>query len=92
MNRLRKLHIRALAITIMAMLAATAQAAVSFTVQAPRQVVEGNKFNVTFVLENAEGSGFVAPEVGGAVKIYTRHRAPASARWAVPASRWVASA
>ena len=70
MNRLRKLHIRALAITIMAMLAATAQAAVSFTVQAPRQVVEGNKFNVTFVLENAEGSGFGAPEVGGAGKIY----------------------
>ena len=52
------------------LMAMAAQAAVSFTVQAPRQVVEGNKFNVTFVLENAEGSGFAAPEVSGATKIY----------------------
>ncbi len=47
-----------------------AQAAVSFTVQAPRQVNEGSKFNVTFVLKNAEGSGFVAPDIPGATKIY----------------------
>ena len=47
-----------------------AQATVSFTVQAPRQVNEGSKFNVTFVLKNAEGSGFVAPDIPGATKIY----------------------
>jgi len=45
-------------------------AAVSFTVQAPRQVNEGCKFNITFVLKNAEGSGFVAPDIPGATKIY----------------------
>ncbi len=45
-------------------------AAVSFTAQAPRQVVEGNKFNVTFVLQNAEGQGFTAPELTWARKLY----------------------
>ncbi len=47
----------------------TAQAA-SFTVEAPRQVVEGNKFNITFVLKNGEGSNFTPPEVSGAKLIY----------------------
>ncbi len=46
-----------------------AQAA-SFTVEAPRQVVEGNKFNVTFVLKNGEGGNFTPPEVSGAKLIY----------------------
>lgn len=45
-------------------------AAVSFTVQAPRQVVAGNKFNVTFVLRNGEGNNFSAPDISGATKIY----------------------
>ena len=44
--------------------------AASFTVEAPRQVVEGNKFNVTFVLNNGEGSNFTPPEVSGAKLIY----------------------
>ena len=44
--------------------------ATSFTVEAPRQVVEGNKFNVTFVLSNGEGSNFTPPEVSGAKLIY----------------------
>ena len=44
--------------------------ATSFTVEAPRQVVEGNKFNVTFVLANGEGSNFTPPEVSGAKLIY----------------------
>ena len=44
--------------------------AASFTVEAPRQVVEGNKFNVTFVLSNGEGSSFSPPEVHGAKLIY----------------------
>ena len=55
---------------LLAMLAVVAHAAASFTVQAPRQVAAGNKFNVTFVLRNAEGSNFHAPEVDGATKIY----------------------
>ena len=50
--------------------ALSAAASVSFTVQAPRQVNEGSKFNVTFVLKNAEGSGFVAPDIPGATKLY----------------------
>ena len=44
--------------------------ATSFTVEAPRQVVDGNKFNVTFVLNNGEGSSFTPPEVSGAKLIY----------------------
>ena len=44
--------------------------ATSFTVEAPSQVVEGNKFNVTFVLSNGEGSNFTPPEVSGAKLIY----------------------
>ena len=55
---------------VLAMTALAAQAAVSFTVQAPRQVVAGNKFSVTFVLRNAEGTNFQPPEVAGATKIY----------------------
>ena len=43
---------------------------VSFTGQAPRQVVQGNKFDVKFVLRNAEGSNFKEPELEGATKIY----------------------
>lgn len=45
-------------------------AQVSFSVQAPRQVIEGNKYNITFVLRNAEGSGFRDPSVGGSTKLY----------------------
>lgn len=40
-------------------------AEVSFTVNPPRQVIEGNKFNVTFRLKNAEGSNISAPEIEG---------------------------
>lgn len=51
--------------------AAIASAAdVSFTVDYPRQVVQGNKFRITFTLRNAEGSAFNAPEVGGCAKLY----------------------
>lgn len=45
-------------------------AEVSLTVDYPRQVVQGNKFNVSYTLRNAEGSGFTAPEIGGATKLY----------------------
>ena len=56
-------------IAILLLTAVAAQAA-SFTVEAPRQVVEGNKFNVTFVLKNGEGANFTPPEVNGAKLIY----------------------
>ncbi len=54
----------------MAMLAVAVHAAVSFTAQAPGRVVEGNKFNVTFTLHNAEGQNFSAPELSWARKLY----------------------
>lgn len=47
-----------------------AMANVSLSVDYPRQVVQGNKFNISYTLRNAEGSGFTAPEVGGATKLY----------------------
>ena len=42
----------------------------SFSVNAPRQVSQGNKFNITYVLENASGSGFKAPDVKGCKFLY----------------------
>ncbi len=60
---------RIINIVILLLATVVAQAA-SFTVEAPRQVVEGNKFNVTFVLNNGEGSSFSPPEVSGAKLIY----------------------
>ena len=54
----------------MTMVALVSRAAVSFTVQAPHQVIEGNKFNVSFVLQNAEGQSFTPPEISWAKKLY----------------------
>lgn len=48
----------------------TLMAQVSFTANVPRQVIQGNKFNVKFVLRNADGSNFEEPTVEGATKIY----------------------
>ena len=45
-------------------------AQISFTAHAPRQVVQGNKFDIRFVLRNAEGSNFNEPKVDGVTKIY----------------------
>ena len=56
--------------TAILLLTVIAARAASFTVEAPSQVVEGNKFNVTFVLKNGEGSSFTPPEVTGAKLIY----------------------
>lgn len=47
-----------------------ALAQISLSVDYPRQVVQGNKFNISYTLRNAEGSNFNAPEVGGATKLY----------------------
>lgn len=43
---------------------------ISFSVDAPRQVVQGNKFNISYVLENANGSAFSAPEVAGCTLLF----------------------
>ena len=61
---------RIINIVIMLLAIVAAAQAASFTVEVPRQVVEGNKFNVTFVLKNGEGSNFTPPEVSGAKLIY----------------------
>ena len=61
---------RIINIAILLLTTVMAVQAASFTVEAPRQVVEGNKFNVTFVLNNGEGSNFTPPEVTGAKLIY----------------------
>lgn len=55
----------------MALIGFVANAAgVSFSAQAPRQVVQGNRFSVVYVLRNGEGSSFNAPDIEGAQKIY----------------------
>lgn len=66
MNRIRLFAI----LIILTAVATVASAAVSFTAQAPRQVAEGGKFNVTYILENAEGQGFSAPDLPWARKLY----------------------
>ena len=40
----------------------SAVAQISFTAHAPKQVVQGNKFDVRFVLRNAEGENFQEPK------------------------------
>ncbi len=60
-----------------------ASAQVSFTVDAPRQVIQGNKFQITFVLRNGEGNAFQEPKVEGATKLY----GPATSR--SYSSQWV---
>lgn len=43
---------------------------VTFKVLPPRNVIEGNKFNVTFRLENAEGNGLKVSEINGCSFLY----------------------
>ena len=56
---------------------------VSFSVDYPRQVVQGNKFQISFSLRNAEGNGFKAPEVGGCKLLYGPSKSSSSS------SQWV---
>lgn len=67
MNIFRKISLLTL-IILTARVFAIAQ--VSFTVDAPRQVIQGNKFNVTFILRNGKGSAFQEPKIDGATKLY----------------------
>ena len=43
---------------------------VKFRVLPPRNVIEGNKFNVTFRLENADGNGLKVSEINGCQFLY----------------------
>ena len=52
---------RSLLLTILGFVTLSASAAISFSARVPRHVNEGNKFNVTFVLENAQGADFQPP-------------------------------
>ena len=79
-NILNKLLIVA-ALLVVGGLCALAQ--VSFTVDAPRQVIEGNKFTITYVLRNGEGSSFQEPKVEGTTKLF----GPATSR--SYSSQWV---
>lgn len=55
---------------IMMLLPISVLGAASFKAVAPKQVIQGNKFNITFELENAEGSSFKSPNVGGCKLLY----------------------
>ena len=44
--------------------------AATFRVQAPRQVIAGNTFQITYVLENADGEGFKQPDVPNCKLLY----------------------
>ena len=57
-------------LAVLAITAVANAADVSFSVDYPRQVVQGNKFQISFSLRNAEGNGFKAPEVGGCKLLY----------------------
>lgn len=55
---------------LLCLLAFVTNATVSFSVHAPKQVTQGNKFQITYELKDAEGSNFTPPEVEGASKLY----------------------
>lgn len=58
-------------LTLTALATVTASADdVSFSVDYPRQVIEGNKFQISFTLRNASGSNLMVPDLDGATKLY----------------------
>lgn len=59
-----------LIITLLASFASIAHAEASFTVIPPRQVIAGNRFAVTFRLQNGEGSSLNAPQINGCTLLY----------------------
>lgn len=54
----------------MLLLFPVAAVAASFTVSAPRQVIKGRQFQVTYTLENAEGSNIKAADIPGAKLLF----------------------
>lgn len=70
-SKIMRINNRALIALFFILLSVSAiSAQISFTAHAPRQVVQGNKFDIRFVLRNAEGSNFNEPKVDGVTKIY----------------------
>lgn len=70
-SKIMRINNRALIALFFILLSVSAiSAQISFTAHAPRQVVQGNKFDIRFVLRNAEGSNFKEPKVDGVTKIY----------------------
>ncbi len=67
MSTIKKIFLFTL-VTLLGHICAIAQ--VSFSVNAPRQVIEGNKFNIVYVLRNGSGNNFQEPKVEGATKIF----------------------
>ena len=65
-----KKYIKLYATLMFVLFSLSAVAQISFTAHAPKQVVQGNKFDVRFVLRNAEGENFQEPKFDGATKIY----------------------
>ena len=61
---------RFFSIIILLVICVTAVAETSFIIIPPRQVIEGNKFNVTFRLKDGDGSGLKAPEIEGCTLLY----------------------
>ena len=55
---------------VMMLLPISVLGAASFKAVAPKQVIQGNKFSIRFELENAQGSSFQGPEVGGCKFLY----------------------
>lgn len=78
MNGINRIFLIAL-ITLASAIPAIAQ--VSFKVNAPRQVIEGNKFNITFVLRNGEGDSFKEPKVEGANRLYAATSHSYGSQW-----------
>lgn len=73
MKHFIKSKISAAGLTLLALIAyaVPAYAAdVSFTVNAPRQVVEGNQFKISYILQNAEGSTIQVPDIEGVSLLY----------------------
>lgn len=58
------------AISFLMLISAIAWGEASFTVVPPRQVIAGNKFNVTFRLKDGEGNALKVSEIDGCTLLY----------------------
>ncbi len=65
-----KLYKRIILAIAIAFIGLNVMAQVSFTAHAPRQVIQGNRFDVKFVLRNGDGENFKEPTIEGVKKLY----------------------
>lgn len=63
-----KRYLFTLLLSVLTLNVALAEA--TFTTIPPRQVIAGNKFNITFRLKDGEGSNITAPEIQGCTLLY----------------------